>query len=131
MSTNTDIVEAAIASFNRGDWQAALERATPDFVLDWSRATGPIHGVFDLETAPSVFTEYADSWQANSVEIQEVIEVDDQVVAPTIVHVTGRAGIEITSRPTYVFTFRDGALTRMTMYQERADALADVGVSER
>jgi len=127
---NTELVEAAIANFNRSDWEAALEHAAPDFELDFSRATGPIHGVFDLATAPKAFAEYAGLWESSRLEVEELIAAGDDVVVPMTVRVSGRDGIEVTSRPTYVFTIRDGALTRLCMYQEREDALADIGVSE-
>ena len=130
MSANAELVEAAIAHLNRGDWEAALEHAAPDFELDFSRATGLVHGVFDLATAPQVFAEYAGMWESSRLEVEELITAGDDVVVPMTVRVTGRDGIEVTSRPTYVFTIRDGALARLCMYQEREEALAEIGVSE-
>ena len=44
---------------------------------------------------------------------------------------TGRDGIEVGSRPTLVWTIRDGAIERVSMYQERQDALEAVGLSEQ
>ena len=49
---------------------------------------------------------------------------------PHTVHVRGRDGIEVVSRPTFVWTIRDGAIERVTLYQERQDALEDLGLSE-
>jgi hypothetical protein len=39
------------------------------------------------------------------------------------------AGIEVVSRPTTVWTIHDGAIGRISMYQERQDALEAVGLS--
>jgi hypothetical protein len=38
----------------------------------------------------------------------------------------GREGIETVSRATFVWTIRDGAIERVSMYQEREDALEAV-----
>ena len=43
---NVEIVRAAVDTFNRGGVDAAFEDFAPDFELDWSRAVGPLHGVF-------------------------------------------------------------------------------------
>jgi hypothetical protein len=45
-------------------------------------------------------------------------------------HVRGRDGIEVVSRPTLVWTIRGGAFERACMYQERQEALEAVGLSE-
>jgi ketosteroid isomerase-like protein len=46
---NVEIVRAAIDAYNRGGWEAALKDAAPDFELDWSRAIGPLRGVYGRE----------------------------------------------------------------------------------
>ena len=38
---NVEIVRAAFDALNRGDMDAVLKDAAPDFELDWSRAVGP------------------------------------------------------------------------------------------
>ena len=42
----------------------------------------------------------------------------------------GRDGIEVDASATIVWTIRNGAIERVTMYQERQDALEDLGLSE-
>ena len=49
---NLEIVQAAVAAYNRGDWNGALEHAAPDFELDFSRAYGLQRGVFSIEQMP-------------------------------------------------------------------------------
>ena len=41
---NVEIVRGAIDAMNRGDWDAALKAAAPNFEFDLSRAVGPLHG---------------------------------------------------------------------------------------
>ena len=65
------------------------------------------------------------------MEPHEFIEAGDLVVVPSTQHVKGRGGIElVVSRPTFVWTIRDGAIERVTMYQEKEDALEDLGLSD-
>jgi hypothetical protein len=49
------------------------------------------------------------------------------VVVPWKIHGQGRGGIEVDARTTWVFGFRSGKASRATMYQDREQALADIG----
>jgi hypothetical protein len=42
----------------------------------------------------------------------------------------GRDGIEVTARNTSVYTLEDGLITRLRMFQERAEALEATGLAE-
>jgi ketosteroid isomerase-like protein len=42
----------------------------------------------------------------------------------------GRDGIEVTARSTFVYTVENGQITRIRMFQERAEALEAAGLSE-
>ncbi len=50
---------------------------------------------------------------------------------PSTQHLKGRGGIEVVVRGTFVWTSRNGVIERVTMYQERQDALEDLGLSEQ
>ena len=50
------------------------------------------------------------------------------MVVPWTMHLTGRDGIQVQARVTWVWTFRGGAVERLSMYQEREDALEAVGL---
>ena len=65
------------------------------------------------------------------MEPHEFIEAGDLVVVPPTTHGKGRDGIEVVSRATFVWTIRNGAIERVSMYQERQDALEAVGLSEQ
>jgi len=49
MSENVETVRAAIEALNSRDMDGLLEDAAPDFELDFSRAVGPVHGVYRLD----------------------------------------------------------------------------------
>jgi hypothetical protein len=44
--------------------------------------------------------------------------------------VAGPEGIEVSARSTQVFTVENGQITRLRLFQERADALEAVGLRE-
>ena len=75
--------------------------------------------------------EFNETWESARLEPHEFIEAGDLVVVPGTLRVKGRGGIEVVSRGAYVWAIRDGAIERVTLYQERQDALEDLGLSEQ
>ena len=127
---NVEIVRAAIDAYNREDWDAWLESMASDFELDMSRAVGPVSGVLSLDQVRQGLEDFAGYWESLRIEPHEFIEAGDRLVVPWTVHVRGRDGIEVVSSPTFVWTIRDGTIERVALYQERQDALEDLGLSE-
>ena len=128
---NVEVVRAAYDAYNRGDLDAVLSYAAPDFELDWSRGVGPQRGIYKLDQARPFFDDFGDTFESIRIEPKEFIEVADDVIVPQTGYTTGRDGIETTARITLVWTIRDGALERWAMYQEGRDALEAVGLSEQ
>ena len=128
---NVEIVKAAYDAYNREDWDAFFFKdAAPGFELDFSRAVGPWRGVFGLDQVRRVVEEIRETWESARLEPHEFIEAGDLVVVPSTQHLKGRGGIEVVARGALVWTIRDGAIERVTMYQERQDALEALGLSE-
>ena len=75
--------------------------------------------------------EFRETWESARLEPHEFIEAGDLVVVPGTQHLKGRGGIEVVASATFVWTIRNGAIERVTMYQERQDALEAVGLSEQ
>jgi ketosteroid isomerase-like protein len=128
---NVEIVKAWYDAFNREDWDAMMKDAAPGFELDLSRAVGPWRGVFGLDQSRRVLGEFNETWESARLEPHEFIEAGDLVVVPGTLHVKGRGGIEVVARGAFVWTIRNGAIERVTMYQERQEALEAVGLSEQ
>ena len=128
---NVEIVKAAIDAINRGDLEGVLKDADPDFEFDFSRAVGPVQGVFKLDQTRGLLEELFGMWEAVRWEIDELREVGDHVAASITAYVRGRDGIEITARPSWVWTFRDGRIVRQCFFQEWQEALEAVGLSEQ
>ena len=127
---NVEVVRAAFEAINRGDVDAMLTDAAPDFELDWSRAVGPQRGVFGRDEVPGLLREFDEPWESVRREADEFIEAGEQVVMPFTGYHRGRDGIEVQARGTLVWTIDDGAITRVTYYQERDEALEAAGLQE-
>ena len=125
-----EIVKASIDAYNRENWDAFFKDLAPGFEMDFSRAVGPWRGVFGLDQTRRIVGEFRETWESARVEPHEFIEAGDLVVVPLTQHVKGRGGIEVVVRSTNVWTIRNGAIERVTMYQERHDALEALGLSE-
>jgi ketosteroid isomerase-like protein len=126
-----EIVKAWYDAFNREDWDAAFKDAAPGAEIDMSRSVGPDSGVFSLDQFRRVVAEFRETWESARLEPHEFIEAGDLVVVPSTLHLNGRGGIEVSASATVVWTIRNGAIERVTMYQERQDALEDLGLSEQ
>jgi ketosteroid isomerase-like protein len=127
---NVEIVKAAYDAYNRGDVDAALKDATPDFELDWSRATGPQRGVFKLDQVRPFFYDFLETFESTRIKAEDFIEADEHVVVPQTGHLQGRGGVEVTARITLVWTLRDGRIARVCLYQALPEALEAVGLRQ-
>ena len=124
----TEMVLAFIEAINRRDWEGVFDDAAPGFEVDVSRAVGPYRGVYTVEDAQQLFRDFADSWQSLRIEPDEYVEGDDFVLGTSTMHLEGRDGISVTSTVTWVWSVGEGKLARATMYQDRSEALAAVGL---
>jgi ketosteroid isomerase-like protein len=127
---NVEIVRAAIDAYNREDWDAALKDAAPGCEIDFSRAVGPWRGLYGLDQWRRILGEFGETWESVRQEPHEFIEAGDLVVVPMTQHVKGRGGIEVVASATFVWTIRNGAIKRSSMYQEE-EALEAAGLSEQ
>jgi ketosteroid isomerase-like protein len=127
---NVEIVRAAIDALNAGDWESVLGYTVPDFEFDMSRSIALQRGVYTLEQTPQILSELREGWESLHSEPHEFIEVGRHVIVPLTAHMVGRDGIEVTARTTWMWTFHDGAVERVCLYQERDQALEAAGLSE-
>jgi ketosteroid isomerase-like protein len=129
-SENVEIVRAAIDAHNRGDVDAVFKDAAPDFEYDQTRAVGIDRGTFNLDEFRDLLASFTDSWESYTIGADELIDAGEDVVMPFTNVLRGRNGIEVQARGVWVWTFRDGSCVRMTLYQEREEALEAAGLSE-
>jgi ketosteroid isomerase-like protein len=125
---SAEVVRAALDAYNRGDFEGALSLVSSDCTFDWSRSIGPQRGLYGIDEVSEF--NIAEQFEATRFEPQEFIEAADQVITPLVGYFRGRDGIEVTARFTFLWDLRDGAVARVTLYQERNEALEAAGLEE-
>jgi ketosteroid isomerase-like protein len=127
---NLESVEAFIASFNRGDESALTDFLAEDVEIDWSRSPAPYRGIYrGREAALAWFDDVGDTFKSGRIEAVDLIDADDEILVPHVMHLCGRDGLEVKVRASYVFTIRGGRCARWRIYQEHDHALADLGLA--
>lgn len=122
-------MRSAIDALNRRDWDAVLGYVAPEFQYDLTRTDSPLRGVYGRDELRGVIEDFLGSWESARYEPHELIGAGEHVVVPFASHFRGRQGIEMTMEAVWVFTFRDGALVRLMLFQDRAEALEAAGVA--
>jgi hypothetical protein len=132
MSENLDLVRSIYADWERGDFFTKADWADPDiefFALELLIGTGK-----GLGRMAELWSEFLRTWDDYRVEASEYRELDDDRVLVLVVHHGhGRAsGVDAsdTTEGATLFQSRDGAVTRLVIYAEKKQALADLGLEE-
>jgi ketosteroid isomerase-like protein len=116
-------------------WLWAFENDTGAFrdalhpEIEWSPfedSHTPSHGV---EEAVRIRNQWLDAWDEHRVDIEEVIEQGDSVVASLHVTARGRtSGVEVDVGLYPHFKLRDGKVVYVFEYEDRAAALEAAGL---
>ena len=128
---NVEVVQRHVDAWNRRDMATLSALWRSDAEIDWSRARGPLKGVYrgrgEVET---FWNEWYSTFADARLETQGFIEAGSEVVVSSTARFRGREGIEVTARSTNVYTVENGKITRLRMFQERAEALEAAGLRE-
>jgi ketosteroid isomerase-like protein len=130
-SANLDRVRSISAAWERGDYSSV---AWADPEIEFVIADGPEPGRWrGLEGLAPSLLDFQHAWQDYHSEAVEYKELDDEgVLVLTYASGRGRAsGVEIGERRANLFHLRDGKVTRLAVYWDRAHALADAGLGPR
>jgi ketosteroid isomerase-like protein len=127
-SENADLVRRLYKRFNAGDF-APGDLVADDFELYDPDLPGG--GVFRGSDGLAAYLgQYAEAWEDYRIEVEEVREVGDRVVA--LLHHVGRgkgSGVQSELRDAHVWTVKDGLARRWRTYLDPAEALRDVGLA--
>lgn len=120
-----ELIRDAIDAINRGDVDGFLARTHADFewtVLEASPLAGTYRG---HEEVRAYVEEWTDTFADVRLEIEELVAMDDRVLAVVMGSGWGKAsGVEVENRFCQLWTVSDGVPTRMREYPTREDALA-------
>jgi uncharacterized protein len=130
---NVEVVRRMYDAWNRRDFDEAVELLAPD--IEWQMPPNlpdaeTWRGSDDVARGLETFLE---SWSELRVEVQELIDAGDRVVA--LVRYSGQAaltGLAVEGQvvDATVWTLRDGKATKVQMYAGTDEALAAVGLRE-
>jgi hypothetical protein len=133
VSENLDFVRSIVADWDRGDFSSA-DWADPeiDFVMRGGLQQGRWKGVDEMSEAWAVMLRAWDHLRAIPDGFREVDE--DRVLVYLRNEGRGKgSGIEIGEFATpgaNLFTVRGGKVTKLVVYWERAEAIADLGLED-
>ena len=128
---NVEVVRRAVEAWNRRDMATLSALWRSDAEIDWSRSRGPFKGVYRGPGEHEAFWDvFWSTFEDVQLENYGFAEAGSEVVYSQTAHMRGRDGIEVIARSTQVFTLENGQITRLRMFQERAEALEAAGLRE-
>ena len=116
---NVQVVREMLEAYLRGDYEGAL----PAFAHDVEVVTAleRFHG---LSGVVKEAKRWEEMWSAYRFEVEDLLDSGDKVVL--LYHQLGKAkgsGLEVEERAAWVYTLREGKITRVEMFQDREAAL--------
>ena len=128
---NVEIVQKALAAFNRRDRTAWLAFYDPEFEnvppRDWPESAA----IKGPEAVWEFYVETQEPWQGATFEAGELFDVGNKVAAEIRAEMRGKAsGASVPWALWQVITIRNGRALRSEWFSDRADALEAAGLSE-
>ena len=128
---NVEIVRRAIDAFNQRDIDEMVRECDAEIEVDWSRSRGPEAGIYHgREASLRLWTAFFEMFDRATVYPDEFIDCREHVVVPNRTRFRGRDHVSVEAQSAFVVTLRNGRIVRWRLYQERAEALKAVGLSE-
>jgi ketosteroid isomerase-like protein len=127
-SVSTEAVRAWFEAFN-DDPDAFQEILHPD--IEWFPFEDNYTPSRGIDGAMRVRRHWLDSWSDQTVELEDLVADDDNVVVTAHVTARGRgSGVEVDVRLHFHFALRDGRVVHIYEHVDRAEALGAAGLSE-
>jgi ketosteroid isomerase-like protein len=122
-SERLDIALRGIEAYNRGDFQALMELIDDDVeavVPDGMANAGTYRGVQGFQR---MTRHWGEAWAEFRVEVEELIEEGDAVIAPVTQHARGRgSGVETQMSAVHLMRFRRGRMYRWRLCETLEEA---------
>jgi ketosteroid isomerase-like protein len=124
---NVALVQRFEDAWTRSDLDGALSCVADDFEFDWPNSMGPFVGTYrGHEGLKQFWSELLDAWEHFTPVTQEHIDCGhDRLVTLDVVRARGKgSGIDMEARGAMLWTFRDGKIQCVKMFQSKNDARA-------
>ena len=128
---NLEILRRGFDGFNRGDREAMVADFAPDFEYV---PTGAIPGETGVYRGPEGWIEFVgwmrSEFEGARVEIRELIDAEDQVLAALTLHGRGRqSGVDTSWDIWQLWTVQHGEVVHGQAFVSQAEALEAAGLS--
>jgi ketosteroid isomerase-like protein len=129
-SRNVEIVRRLYQDFNQGALDSMLEGANADVEFDASERL-PDEGVIRGRDAYRRFFERTfDTWERFVVEVDELLDAGDAVVALVRLSGVGKSSqVTVEESTAHVIWLREGRPYRVKVFADRDDALRAAGLT--
>jgi ketosteroid isomerase-like protein len=125
---NIEVVRAWVWAFEN-DADAFRDTLHPE--IEWRPFEENHTPYYGVEGAMRIRNHWLDTWEEHRVDLEQMIEEGDSVVASAHVIAKGKAsGVEVDVRLYMQFTVREGKVIYVFEHEDRADALKAVGLAE-
>jgi len=129
---NVEIIRQSYEAFNSRDLTLIGSLLHPDFELNLSNSMGFDRSNYLGERGLERFFEsYWDAFESISIEVDELIGTGDAIVA--IIRARGRgtgSGIEVDARGPHLWSFRDGKVVGLALYEHLDEALEAASLAQ-
>jgi ketosteroid isomerase-like protein len=132
LSQNIEQLRAGIEAFN-STGELDTSNLAPDFEMHQASSIIDTEGVFlGPDALQGALKELKESFEDLSYEAEQFLETPDGRI---LVFIRARArgrgsGVEIDDRIAWLWTFRGDKAVRLDVYEEREEALEDVGMKK-
>lgn len=128
-SQNLEAVRRLVAAFNDGDVDGFVAGLDADVELHSLRAQLEGKPYRGHNGARKMFVDFKEDWEYLRIELDELRDAADWVVAPCHLRSRGRAsGVDLDVPVAFVWRFREGKLTYGKVFSEQDDALRAAGI---
>jgi len=125
---NVEIVRRSIAAFEDDEeaWLTTIGSSHVWYPLEEGNI--PSHG---LDAARAIRKRWLDSWASHRIDIEEILDRGDSVVACLHLSGTGKgSGLEVDRRFYMHWKLREGKMVYLYEYADRDEALEAAGLSD-
>ena len=130
---SVEIVRQGWDAWLRGDMSALFRTFDPEIVWDTSHFRDwPESAYYGIEGVERFLSEWLDVWDDYEAGFEEILAAPDGRVVSLVWHRgKGRnSGLPMEMEMAQIATVRDGKVTRLDNYDDRAEALEAAGLTE-
>jgi ketosteroid isomerase-like protein len=126
---NLETVRRLAAAFNDRDLDSFLTHLDPEVEFHSLRAQLEGRPYVGHEGARKMFADFDEDWDYLQIDVEELRDVDDAVVAGGRLRSRGHASrVDLNVPVAFLWRLRDGKVVYGKVFSEQADALRAAGV---